>query len=199
MPVLIIILALGLFNQAVSAEEGVQDQWYFYVGTGFSPYPQHDSNLQQKIGEAHADGLWSISGGLLELPGAYYRLDDQKLFGFLASALLEEFGRDQRDQRRLAIRSYSGLFTYMNFLKPTIGSGYYYHFDLGVESLQIVTQTSLIPNSSTNDTGVMVRGGFGYGFDFFGVAHTLIEVGPYYSTAGPNTLWGALVRLGVLL
>jgi hypothetical protein len=178
--------------------------WFVYLGTGFAPYPQHDGALQGQISEVASTGLWSITAGELAFPGLYYRISDRQMVGFLPSALLEQYGRDRTDPRNYAIRSYSGLASYFEFLSDQhhdnlrFGEGFFYSAELGVEYLEVIGDTSILGTNSY-DFGATVQLTGGYGFQFFDVGTCLIHVGPYLTKTGSHTLWGGLFQMGFLL
>ncbi len=178
--------------------------WFVYLGAGFAPYPQHDGALQSQISEVASTGLWSVTAGQMAFPGLYYRLSDTRMVGFLPSALLEQYGRDRTDPRNYAIRSYSGLASWVEFLSPQhgdnslFGQGFFYTGEIGAEYLEVIGETSIL-NSNSYDWGGTVQITGGYGFQFFDVGTCMIHVGPYLTKTGSHTLWGGLFQMGFLL
>lgn len=173
-------------------------KWWFYLGVGFAPWPQHSSNLNREIGNVQTQGLWSIFAGQYAMPGVYRPSGDRDLLGVMASGLVEQYGRDRTDPRNYAIRAYSLFASWLRFCGPKRGQGLYYRGEFGPTYLETANY-SLPLTVDRYGAGATIQLSVGYALNFFESGEWVAQFGPYWTQTKSYTLWGGIFQLGVFL
>lgn len=187
---------------SMNANSMDEDTWYFTISSGLGR-PSYDEGIQSRISSQKALGAESPFGAFVDLPGIYRRIRRSGwAAGFVMNAIFENYARSWRDNQSFAITllnpSASGLY----FPGGRIGLGWFARGDLGYTQLIQTQQTNTADGNSlyerSYDTGLIVQGAIGYGWQASAESRVLAHLNAFHCQAGDRLVNGTSFNVGFL-
>ncbi len=175
------------------------DKWFFYFGVGIVPQPKFDSGIQSNIDSGKQTNSWSGEyGGVLELPGIYYRVGESTVVGLIGNFIFENYARDFRDGQSLGYDTYNISASAMTSTGDQPGIGYFARLDVGPCDLVQISETANVYNRSYFP-GIFEQLALGYGFQSSSNTRMLVHLNTFYENVTDHYQTGISVNLGIFL
>ncbi len=180
-----------------------QDKWFYYLGVGIVPQPKFDSGIQNNIDNAKQNNSWAGEyGGVLELPGIYYRTGQSTMVGLLAFFIFENYARNYKDHQSLGYDTYNLSVSAMTSTGSAPGLGYFARLDFGPCDLIQVDETfnnNLNNYSRSYFPGLFEQLALGYGFQSSSNTRLLSHINFFYEDVIGHYQAGVSLNIGFLL
>ena len=194
------LLAQDAQNSASQSSAGTsREHWFYYLGVGIVPQPKFDSGIQSNIDSAKQNNSWAGDyGGVLELPGLYYRVGQNTLFGVLSHFIFENYARNYKERLSLGYDTYNISLSAMTSTGAEPGLGYVARFDFGPCELIQVDET---PGNygRTYFPGLFEQVAFGYGIQASSNTRLLSHINFFYEDVVGHYQTGISFNIGFLL
>ena len=175
------------------------DKWFFYFGVGIVPQPKFDSGIQSNIDTGKQTNSWSGEyGGVLELPGIYYRVGASTIVGLIGNFIFENYARDFRDGQSLGYDTYNISASAMTSTGDQPGIGYFARLDVGPCDLVQISESANIYNRSYFP-GAFEQIALGYGFQSSSNTRMLVHINTFYEDVIAHYQTGISVNIGIFL
>jgi hypothetical protein len=179
--------------------EAKPDNWFFYFGVGIVPQPKFDSGIQSNIDNSKQNNSWAGDyGGVLELPGLYYRVGQSTMLGVLTNFIFENYARDYKDRKSLGFDTYNVSLSAMTSTGSQPGLGYFARLDFGPCDLIQVDET---PGNYARSyfPGLFEQVALGYGFQSSLNTRLLSHLNFFYEDVLGHYQTGISLNIGFLL
>ena len=175
------------------------DKWFFYLGAGILPQPKFDSTIQSNIDSAKQTNSWvGEYGGVLELPGIYYRVGETSLVGVIANFIFENYASDFKQRQSLGFDTYNVSISAMSSTGSAPGLGYFARIDLGPCDLVQINEALNVYNRNYY-AGIFEQLALGYGFQASSNSRMLIHLNSFYEDVSDHYQAGISFNIGFLL
>ena len=186
-------------SAATNKSANINDNWFFYFGAGIVPQPKFDSGIQSNIDTGKQNNSWSGEyGGVLELPGVYYRVGASTVVGLIGNFIFENYARDFRDGQSLGYDTYNISASAMTSTGDQPGLGYLARVDVGPCDLVQISESANIYNRSYF-SGVFEQLALGYGFQSSSNTRMLVHINAFYEDVVDHYQTGISFNIGFFL
>ncbi len=191
----------GLSNTRTSANasKSQNDKWFFYLGAGIVPQPKFDTGIQANIDNVKQSNGWAGEyGGILELPGIYYRFGQTTLVGLIGNFIFENYADDRLKHLSLGYDTYNISLSAMTSTGDQPGLGYFARFDFGPTEM---VQVSESPTAYDRHyfPGLFEQLALGYGLQSSSNTRLLFHVNTFYEDVVDHYQLGISFNIGLLL
>lgn len=186
-------------SAGINSEHNRNDKWFFYFGAGIVPQPKFDTGIQSNIDSSKQSNGWAGEyGGVLELPGIYYRVGESTVVGLIGNFIFENYASDRTKSESLGYDTYNISASAMTSTGDQPGLGYFARLDFGPTDLVEITE---IPAGYSRHyfPGLFEQLALGYGMQSSSNTRLLFHINTFYEDVVDHYQLGISFNIGFFL